>query len=140
MNKEKKHIIYHLPKKLPMICKPKLYSSEEIEGKVKEKLGGYLLNDERTIEPIIKKSWENKEHSSILKNNIIYDLINNINSIPYQVNSNVFDFIFHEKPEYFEDVIIWEGSIHPLLEKTRLTIKQKKELDSYLRRNYKITL
>ena len=47
-----------------MICKPKLYSSEEIEGKVKEKLGGYLLNDERTIEPIIKKSWENKEHSS----------------------------------------------------------------------------
>lgn len=106
-----------------MICKPKLYSCLEIEGKVK-KLGGYLLNDERTIEPIIKKSWENKEHSYILKNNVIYDLINNINSIPYQVNSNVFDFIFHEKPEYFEDVIIWEASIHPLLEKTRLTIKE----------------
>lgn len=65
-----------------MICKPKLYSCLEIEGKVK-KLGGYLLNDERTIEPIIKKSWENKEHSYILKNNVIYDLINNINSIPY---------------------------------------------------------
>ncbi|RKF63995.1 hypothetical protein OnM2_021021 [Erysiphe neolycopersici] len=61
MNKEKKHIIYHLPKAKNL---------------------NYILN------------------------NVIYDLINNINSIPYQVNSNVFDFIFHEKPEYFEDVII----------------------------------
>ena len=131
MSKEKTPVIYHLPQRLPMIVKPKQYSSEEIGGKEFEKLGGYLLNDEMTNIPLVKKSPENKEHSSILKKNIIYDLVNNISSIPYKVNVDVLDFILIDKPEYFIDEMCWDSN-NPLLEKPKLTIKQKRELDSYL--------
>jgi len=36
-----------------MIVKPKLYSREIINGVVKERLGGYLINDEKVTDPMI---------------------------------------------------------------------------------------
>jgi hypothetical protein len=42
-----------LPLRIPMIVKPKLYSRETINDVVREKLGGYLINDERITDPMI---------------------------------------------------------------------------------------
>jgi hypothetical protein len=39
--------------RIPMIVKPKVYYREIINGNSKERLGGYLLNDERFIDKII---------------------------------------------------------------------------------------
>ncbi|MFC4463004.1 hypothetical protein ACFO4M_31895 [Pseudonocardia nematodicida] len=45
--------VKHLPSRIPMIVKPKPFNREEINGKVKETLGGYLLNDELISDKII---------------------------------------------------------------------------------------
>jgi hypothetical protein len=43
-----------LPRKIPMIVKPKPYYREKVSGKIHDRLGGYLLNDELFIDKIIK--------------------------------------------------------------------------------------
>jgi len=50
VNKTQNH---NLPLRIPMIVKPKKYSRELINGVLKERLGGYLLNDERVTDPMI---------------------------------------------------------------------------------------
>src|ERR1700733_8794493 len=76
--------IITLPMRLPMISKPKLYTIKNDSYT----LGGYLLNDLKFIDDIILTNYEFKEGSRI-KNNILYDLINNINSVGYKINSDV---------------------------------------------------
>jgi hypothetical protein len=36
-----------LPRKLPMIVKPRPYYREVVNSKIKERLGGYFLNDDK---------------------------------------------------------------------------------------------
>jgi hypothetical protein len=45
--------LINLPLRLPMIVKPKPYYREDIKGVVKERLGGYLLNDVKTSDSLI---------------------------------------------------------------------------------------
>jgi hypothetical protein len=42
-----------IPRRLPMIVKPKDYSRIIINGETREILGGYLLNDEKYTDPLI---------------------------------------------------------------------------------------
>jgi DNA-directed RNA polymerase len=78
-----------LPLKLPMIIKPKEYS--------KNKLGGYLLNDVNYSEDLIIKKYNIKNKSLISDENIIYNMINNISSTPYKINTELFDYILMNK-------------------------------------------
>jgi hypothetical protein len=45
--------LVNLPFRLPMIVKPKPYYRETINGVVKERLGGYLLNDVKVSDSLI---------------------------------------------------------------------------------------
>jgi hypothetical protein len=47
-------MIVSLPRKIPMIVKPKAYSREIKNGKTIERLGGFLLNDENFTDSLIK--------------------------------------------------------------------------------------
>jgi hypothetical protein len=51
---DKENQIKPLPRRLPMIVKPKNYSrTTTIDGGVTELLGGYLLNDVKYIDPLV---------------------------------------------------------------------------------------
>lgn len=85
--------IKHLPLRIPMLVKPKEYYRDEVEGKIKERLGGYLLNDERVTDEMIIPNWELRQNSLIKNPNIIYDLVNNVNSVGFKINIDLLDFI-----------------------------------------------
>ena len=56
--------------------------------------GGYLLNDIEFDTPLIIHNVELKKDSVISHNNILYDMVNNISSVPYKFNNPVLDFSF----------------------------------------------
>lgn len=114
---------YAIPKNIPMIVPPKRYS--------KNRLGGYLLNDEIITNPLIRKKGLNKDLSLLKKGNIIYNIVNNTSSIGYKINKVVLDFILNHSKDCLKDVIIDVDYKHPLLEKKKLTINQKRELESF---------
>ncbi|KAK4649767.1 hypothetical protein QC762_0117510 (mitochondrion) [Podospora pseudocomata] len=62
-----------LPKRIPMIVKPKPYTNRVN--------GGYLINDVRFNMDIVKQKWNVRERSQILDIYIIYDIVNNLSSV-----------------------------------------------------------
>jgi hypothetical protein len=76
-----------------ILVKPKQYYREKVNGVVRERLGGYLVNDELFTDHIMIPQWRIKENSYIKDKNIIYDLINNINSVGYKINTDVLEFV-----------------------------------------------
>jgi len=116
--------VFNLPKRMPMIVPPKPYT--------KQCFGGYLLNDELTTDSLLKPKRNNKELTTIKDDNIIYDLVNNISSVGYKINKDVLEFILYSSNNLFKDDIIDINYKHPLLEKSKLTKRAKRELDSYL--------
>lgn len=90
--KNKNLIPLNLPDKLPMIVKPKEFN--------KENLGGFLLNDEMFIEKPIIENYILSRNSEIKDNNIIYDTINNLSSIGYKINKDVYNFILENNDKF----------------------------------------
>ena len=68
LNNEAKLIA--LPCKLPMIIKSKRYYRENVKGKIKQRLGGYLLNDEKFPDNFMILKWHFKEFCYVV--NVIY--------------------------------------------------------------------
>lgn len=118
------NLVFNLPKRIPMIVQPKLYSDKS--------LGGYLLNDVLSTDSLLKNNRNNKLHTIIRDDNVIYDLVNNISSVGYKINKDVLDFLLYYRQDYFKDDLVDINYIHPLLEKTKLSKREKTELDSYL--------
>jgi len=122
--------IPNLPHKMPMIVKPKPYYRKEIDGVIKERLGGYLLNDEKYTDELIIPKWNLKEPSVIKDKNVIYDLVNNINGVGFKINTDVLDFIY-----YYNDIhnlISNEDDYNDLVSKSKLNKSQQIELESLL--------
>lgn len=118
----------NLPHKIPMIVPPKLYKKLSRDNN-QIQLGGYLLNDIVYTDDIFIDNWELKQKTTVLSQNIIYSLVNNINSVPFSINQKVLEFILLNYSKY--DLIIDPDFIHPLSLKSRLTTTQKKELESF---------
>lgn len=121
---EGKNFQYILPQNLPMIVPPKPYS--------KVTLGGYLLNDEISLNTLIRKKRINKDVTLIKQDSIIYDIVNKISSTGYKINKVVLDFILNHSKDCLKDVIIDVDYKHPLLEKAKRTKKEQKELEAFL--------
>lgn len=86
------HKIFHLPHKLPMVCEPKKFiHSKDLK---KNKLGGYLLNDEYYTDGIFKDKIGYGKSTSLKDKNIIISLVNGLNKTPYKINTNTLDFIY----------------------------------------------
>jgi hypothetical protein len=49
----KKNNSFNLPFRIPMMVKPKLYYKEVVNDVVRERLGGYLLNDVKTSDNVM---------------------------------------------------------------------------------------
>jgi DNA-dependent RNA polymerase len=122
--------LLHLPNKLPMIVPPKPYKKIIKNNKEIEVLGGYLLNDIEYTDNLILNNWELAVETKILKKkNIIYDMVNNISSVAYKINTQVLDFIINNYKKF--NLVIDPDYEHPLTKKTKLTSYDKKELESF---------
>jgi hypothetical protein len=119
-----------LPRRLPMIIKPKVFKRIKLEEGVKEILGGYLLNDEKYVSPLIIPKWNFGKPTLIKDENLVYDLVDNINSVGYKVNKDVLDFIATYGSRY--DLIIHSSYTHPLSAKAKLTKSEYVELTNFL--------
>ena len=119
--------LVNLPFRIPMVVKPHPYYREVIDGSVIERLGGYLLNDYKTSDSLIIDNWELKESSTIKDENVVYDLVNNMNSVGYKINKDVLNFLDNYGVEY--DLILHKES--PLLNKPNLRKMEKIQLESY---------
>nr|YP_010697841.1 hypothetical protein P1S03_mgp04 [Porodaedalea chrysoloma]WCF76802.1 hypothetical protein [Porodaedalea chrysoloma] len=117
--------ILNYPTRIPMICPPKPYKLE----KGQEYLGGYLLNDVSYTQPLIIENSNLVKQSKILDNNIIYDMVNNISSVAFSINQKVLDFILKNYKKY--NLIIDPDFVHDLNNKTKLSIQESKELESF---------
>jgi hypothetical protein len=120
--------------KIPMIVKPKKYSINWDTGR--EVLGGYLLNDKEFVSSLIISNYELKDQSKILRDNSIFNMVNNISSVAYKINVQVLDFILEKNLDY--GLFLDPNFKHPLLIKkekgNKLTKLEKTNLDSFLSR------
>jgi len=69
---------------LAMISPPVLWSDNSY--------GGFLRNNEKLFIDLITPSTKSKM-KSVINNNLIYDSVNYLSSIPYKINTEVLDFI-----------------------------------------------
>jgi DNA-directed RNA polymerase len=120
-----------LPKKLPMVCKPKLYKWKK--GKYIQ-LGGYLLNGEEKTDEIILPNYELKSKTTFADENIICDIVNQINSVSFRINKEVLNFILNNNSIY--NFFIDMNYTHPLIFKDKLYSKERKELESFCSKRY----
>ncbi len=97
-------VLQSAPFRLPTIIKPKPFVQLP-NGKIK--LGGYYLNDEDYSDELILPNYALKDQSTISHNNIIYNVLNNLNSVGYCVNTNLLMFI-NQNPQLFEEELISE--------------------------------
>lgn len=128
LNLTKDYSIKHLPLRIPMIVKPKLYGRiKNVEGKVKEVLGGYLLNDEKFTDSIIIPNWELKKSSVIKDNNVVYNLVNNLNSVGFKINKDMLNFLDVYADEY-------NLLLPPITQqvKSRISKSEYNKLESYV--------
>lgn len=77
--------IIRMPTKLAMIVPPKKYS--------KTSLGGYLLNVEKYNEDLFIPKSGYLSNSKVLENNSIYDMVNNMSSTPFKINTQLLDYL-----------------------------------------------
>jgi len=84
--------VYHIPQKLPMVCEPKdfVYSLDPL----KNKLGGYLLNDIYYTEGIFKDKIGYGKPTVLQDENLIVSLINGLSKTPYKINIDTLNFIY----------------------------------------------
>lgn len=115
------------PMRLPTIVPPKKYVKKD-NGKYI--LGGYLLNDIMTTDDIILENHELKEQSVIKNENLIYDVVNNVNSVSYKINTDMLSFI-KEHSNYYEGELLDQFYIHPLIKKDKLSKSERSELLKY---------
>jgi DNA-directed RNA polymerase len=119
-----------LPRRLPMIVKPKTWKRIKSEEGSKEILGGYLLNDEKYVRPLLIPKFHFGKPTLIKDENLVYYLVNNVNSVGYKVNKDVMEFIITYGSKY--DLIINSAYTHPLRNKSKLTKAEHVELTSFL--------
>jgi DNA-directed RNA polymerase len=101
-----------------MIVPPKPYT--------KEKLGGYLLNDEQFTDNIFIEKYNNK--GSTVGDDNILSVINNISTIGYKINKDVLNFIKLHGLEL--GLISSDKDILELKLKKKLTKLDRKHIDS----------
>lgn len=84
--------VFYLPLKLPMICEPKdyIYKPDSDENK----LGGYLLNDIKYTDYIVKEKIGYGIPTILKEDNSIVDLINGLSKTPFKINQDVLDFVY----------------------------------------------
>jgi hypothetical protein len=119
--------LLHLPNRIPMIVPPKPYLRNVITGV--DTLGGYLLNDIEYTDGIVLENWKLAKNSIILKDNIIYDMVNYTSSVAFKINTKVLDFILVNHKKY--NLIIDPEYIHPLSVKESLRKTEKVLLESF---------
>jgi DNA-directed RNA polymerase len=109
-----------------MIVPPKLYGPCVNNKKV---LGGFLLNNVELNNSLIIPNYELKLQSSILKDNIIYNMVNYLSNVSYKINTQVLNFILDYDKKF--NLLIDMETKHPLELKDKLKKNEVKILESH---------
>jgi hypothetical protein len=112
-------------KHLPMLVTPNKYKL--INSEIEE--GGYLLNNKAFDDPLITKKNILVYQSTIAEKNMIINMVNNLNSVEYKINSEVLEFIFKNYKKY--NLIIDPEEESPYKDKSDLKLNEKKEMLSF---------
>jgi DNA-directed RNA polymerase len=78
-----------------------------------------------------------REPSKIENKNFIYEMVNSLSSVAFKINNQVLEFILENGKKF--NLIIDQELEHPLeikLKNSKLTKKEKRELNSYLSKKY----
>lgn len=84
--------LYYVPQKLPMVCEPKEYRYDT--DPFKNKLGGYILNDEKYVTNLIKPRIGYEEPTVLDSNSIVVDLVNGVSKKPFKINTDTLNYIY----------------------------------------------
>lgn len=110
-----------------MRCKPKSYLKE-----VKH-LGGYYLNNEYYTEELIIENTELVTSTKVDDINIIYQMVDNLNSVSFSINNEVLDYIIENNKEFkfYTDPDCPHELEKKLKKKGKLRLQEQKELASF---------
>lgn len=117
---------------IPMLVKPKNYSLDLENDLIIP--GGYLLNDKYSSESLFRQKPIQVNASKLLPQNLIIDMVNNINSVEFKINSEVFYFILDNYKKF--DLITDPNIEHPYYNKPDLTVLEQKELAAFNSKKY----
>jgi hypothetical protein len=112
--------VFQLSMRLPMVCEPLKYTAE--------KLGGYLLNNDKYKENLFieKKRYR---HDSQLSTDIVYNMVNKTSATPYKVNLELLSYIVMYGIE--QGLIMDPEARHEFESLDYLKAHQKKKLASF---------
>ena len=119
----------YLPRRMPMIVKPKPYYREKRKDEIIDRLGGYLLNDVKYTNPLIKPKWDMLKSSIVKEKNLLYSMANNVNSVAFKINKDVLDFVKDYGDLY--NLLDLEDFEY-LIDKSKLNKTEHIQLESFL--------
>jgi hypothetical protein len=85
--------LVHTPQKLPMVCEPEPKDYIYSKDLTKNKLGGYLLNDEMYTNSLIKPRVRYEKPTTI-ESEVVVNLVNGVSKIPFKINTDTLDYIY----------------------------------------------
>jgi len=120
---ERKNPVSILPQFLPMIVKPKPYSTSN-------SLGGFLLNGEHYESHLFTDKLAYAIPSEIEENSCLLSAINNLMNTPFKVNKVLLNYLLENN--HIHNLLIDPDYKHPLGEKQKRTKYEEKEFQSFL--------
>jgi hypothetical protein len=120
---ERKNPVSILPQFLPMIVKPKPYSTYK-------SLGGYLLNGEHYESHLFTDKLAYAMPSEIEENSCLLPAINNLMNTPFKVNKVLLNYLLENN--HIHNLLIDPDYKHPLGEKQKRTKYEEREFQSFL--------
>ena len=122
MSHKVKNSVMSMPSKLPMICPPKPYSDD--------KLGGYLLNDDKYAKSLIVKRKAYALSSQLANENKLYCMVNKLSATPFKINKPLLDFINNNWEKY--DLLLDPNAKHKYHDLLKRTKYQQSEYASHI--------
>jgi hypothetical protein len=122
----KGHIInkpLHMSLNLPMIVKPRDYVMDN--EKTLTLIGGYYLNNELFIQPLINNNPEHPTKPKFLSP-MILDSLNSMMKVPFKINTRLLEY-FHDNSSIF-----FKNAEHPFTHKKKRSKAEEKQYQSYV--------
>lgn len=125
-SKETKNLVFNLPVRLPMLCKPNEYGLGDNKEKI---MTAYLLNSDRFSTDLFIEKKAYAVYSELSSENYVSIMVNNLSRIPFKINKRLLEFI-DENGENF-NLLINPDTKHKFADIKKKTKYQKSVFASH---------